>query len=152
LTDSTGWNAEPKKSNFNGRALLVIGVVVAGAYVFAQNRPGTPPSTAADRPDTPSTVQVTYELTGSADSADLTYTDASGNTQQHANADIPLRTTSGTPGMRFTVKRGAFVYFSAQNNGESGDLSCTIKAGGTVINTGHSSGGFTIVTCSATVP
>jgi hypothetical protein len=34
----------------------------------------------------------------------------------------------------------------------SGSLSCSIEADGVVINTGHSNGGFAIISCSAIVP
>lgn len=149
-----GWNAgTPKKSNFNLGAALLIGSILVVAYVFAQNRPGTPPTAAGNGGVVPqSTALVVYGLTGTASHADLTYTDASGNIQQQSGVSIPLNNTSGTRGIRFTVERGAFVQFSAQNAGESGELTCTISVNGTVINTGHSSGGFTIVSCSATVP
>ena len=83
--------------------------------------------------------------------ADLTYTDGSGNIQQQTGRVVPL-TTSGKEGMSFTSHHGAYVSFMAQNNGASGDLMCTIEADGVPINTGHSSGGYAIVSCSATLP
>src|SRR5664280_3314995 len=49
-------------------------------------------------------VTVTYKLTGSGprtSSADLTYTDGSGNIQQQTGRVVPL-TTSGKEGMSFT--------------------------------------------------
>jgi hypothetical protein len=95
---------------------------------------------------------VLYQLTGSARSADLTYTDSSGNTQQQTGVAVPLRTASGSSGILILADSGTFVQFSAQNNGDSGDLTCTILANGVQINTGHASGGYAIVSCSAEVP
>jgi hypothetical protein len=123
-----------------------VGFLVLGGLVFGvvgQKSGGTTQS---------STVTVTYKLTGSASSADLTYTDASGNIQQQTRKAVPLTTTSGKEGLSFQGRRGAFVSFMAQNNGMSGDLTCTIEADGVPINTGHSSGGYSIVSCSATLP
>jgi hypothetical protein len=98
-------------------------------------------------------VEVEYRLTGSASGADITYTDGSGNIQQQTGVAVPLvRESSGDLGIHFRVERGSFVTFSAQNTGSSGDLDCEIRADGRVINTGHSSGGYAIVSCSAEVP
>jgi hypothetical protein len=154
------WDADlATKPNTRWGLLLLIVAGVVAVYVLTQqlnlgsSSPGTGGNGGGDGGGVPSTtVRVIYGLTGSATAADLTYTDGSGNIQQHANAAVPLGTTSGATGMAFTVERGSFVQFSAQNTGESGDLTCTITADGVVINTGHSSGGFTIVSCSATVP
>ena len=105
----------------------------------------------ATPPDT--SVDVVYYLDGTATGADLTYTDGSGNIQQQTGVGVPMvRESDGEPGMRVTAQRGAFVQFSAQNTGDSGDLNCSIEADGRVINTGHSSGGYAIVSCSATLP
>jgi hypothetical protein len=98
-------------------------------------------------------VEVEYRLTGSASGADITYTDGSGNIQQQTGIAVPLvRESSGDPGIQFRVERGSFVTFSAQNTGPSGDLDCEIRADGRVVNSGHSSGGYAIVSCSAEVP
>jgi hypothetical protein len=97
-------------------------------------------------------VVVTYALTGSATAASLTYTDASGNIQQATNVRVPLTSKTGSAGLTFEATHGAFVSFSAQNNGDVGDLTCTISADGTVINTGRSSGGYSIVSCSGQLP
>jgi len=97
------------------------------------------------------TVLVTYKLAGSASGADLTYTDGSGNIQQQTGRAVPV-TTSGKEGMSFTSHHGAYVSFMAQNNDASGNLTCSIEADGVPINTGQSSGGYAIVSCSATLP
>jgi hypothetical protein len=99
---------------------------------------------------------VTYLLTGSARSASITYTNSSGNVEQSTNVAVPLTShdASGSShdGLIIYPHHGAFVSILAQNNGDSGDLACSILYNGTVINTGHASGGYAIATCSATVP
>jgi hypothetical protein len=97
-------------------------------------------------------VVVTYALTGSATAASLTYTDASGNIEQATNVRVPLTSKTGTPGLTFEANHGSMVSFSAQNTRDFGDLTCTISADGTVINTGRSSGGYAIVSCSGQLP
>jgi hypothetical protein len=98
-------------------------------------------------------VVTTYKLVGSAKSANITYTDGSGNIQQQTGVVVPIGSVSATgQGLSFKVSHGTFVSFSAQNNGATGDLTCSIEADGVIINTGHSSGGYAIVSCSAHVP
>jgi hypothetical protein len=95
-------------------------------------------------------VVVTYLLTGSAPGADITYTDGSGNIQQQNGLAVPLTKKSDhTPGISFPARHGSFMTFSAQNTGESGDLTCAIQADGLTINTGRASG---VVSCSAQLP
>jgi hypothetical protein len=133
---------------------VVAGVIVIltafAGWLWLSQQHSTPFST---DPPVSDVVNVRYTLTGSATSATITYTDSSGNTQQQSDVTVPMEPKSGTgTGLSFRAHRGDFVYFSAQNMGDSGDLTCTVEADGKVINTGHSSGGYTIVTCSETVP
>ena len=100
-----------------------------------------------------SLVTVTYRVDGAATGADLTYTDGSGNIQQQTGVAVPVvRSSDGGHGLRIRAPHGAFVSLSAQNTGDSGYLHCSIEADGVVINQGDASGGYAIVTCSATVP
>jgi hypothetical protein len=137
-------------------AAILLGAALflfVGAALYRQQQPD--PRTSAPvyvPPPPPDDVSITYLLDGSANSADITYTDASGNIEQQSGLAVPLARKSGVRGIEFTAHSGDFVQFMAQNMGESGDLTCTIKADGRTINTGHSSGGYTIVSCSATVP
>lgn len=125
-------------------SLAILGVTI---WYLAQPSSGTGPASPKG-----STVTVTYKLTGSATSADLTYMDGSGNVQQQTGKAVPLRRTSGADGLSIVVHHGAYVSLMAQNNDAAGDLTCTIEADGVVINTGHSSGGYAIASCSAMVP
>ena len=58
---------------------------------------------------------------------------------------------SGSAGITFTLNGGQFAYISAQNQGDSGTLDCTIEEDGQVLNTGHASGAYAIASCSTFV-
>ena len=94
---------------------------------------------------------VTYDLTGSAESADITYATPSGTAQQQG-VDVPLTMEdTGERGLSFDTFGGtAFLYISAQNTG-SGYLTCTIAVDGTVVATNTASGEYAIATCQATL-
>lgn len=148
LVDVAG-AAQTKRPRSRRRTFLNVAAV--GLVVFAVATVVSKPGAGA-APTTSARAAVTYQLTGSATSASLTYTDGAGNIQQQTSVAVPLVRKSGASGISFNVSHGDFVSFSAQNNGDSGDLSCTIEADGVVINRGHSSGGYAIVSCSAQVP
>lgn len=104
------------------------------------------------KPTTPATHLVTYKLTGSAATADLTYGLGDSDTRQQSDVDVPLvRKSDGGQGIQFSARKGDFLYFSAQNGGEYGSLTCTIEVDGVPVKTNTSSGGFTIVTCSGSL-
>lgn len=84
---------------------------------------------------------VTYEVTGSASEASLTYENGDGGTSQEKVA-LPWSLTVKAPASNF-------LYISAQNEGDYGDIACTITVDGKVIKTSSSSGGYTIASCSA---
>ena len=134
--------------------LAVAGLVVVAAVVYIYSTRDLDIDLTDDPITTePTFVELEYRLTGSAAGADITYTDGSGNIQQQTGLAVPLtKKSDGTQGMSFRVERGSFVSFSAQNTGDSGDLDCEIRADGDVINRGHASGAYAIVSCSATVP
>jgi hypothetical protein len=54
--------------------------------------------------------------------------------------------------MELTGHSGDFVYLSARNNQEYGDVTCTIPVNGTVMQTVTSSGAYVMVSCSGTRP
>jgi hypothetical protein len=92
---------------------------------------------------------------GSASSINITYTDGSGNTEQQNGLAVPLTTKSVSAGISagisFASNSGHFAYISAQNQGDSGTLDCTIEGDGQVLNTGHASGAYAIASCSTFV-
>lgn len=95
-----------------------------------------------------STVEVLYEVEGSATSANLTMASATGTVQFNGKL-VPLQNkTTGKRGLTTTMSRGDFVYISAQNKGSSGTITCRITADGVVVSTNTSSGGYAIASCN----
>lgn len=131
-------------------SLLVMALAACGG---GTSRPTTTPFPIRTARPTPATVDVIYTLTGTATGADITYTDGAGNIQQQTGVAVPMGPKGHAgEGLRFTMQHGALAQFSAQNRSDSGNLDCAIKANGIGLNTGHASGGYAIVTCSALVP
>lgn len=87
-----------------------------------------------------------YSVTGSADSASMTYETSSGTAQ--TTASLPWsQTISG-------IVPGGFVYVSAQEkSGRSGStVTCTITFNGKVLSSVTSSGAFSIAQCDGSLP
>lgn len=87
-------------------------------------------------------VEVVYSITGSAGSVSITQRNASGGTEQY-DSSLPLSRS-------FWIRPGSFLYISAQNNGDSGDVSCALTRSGRTVQTASSSGAYVIATCSGT--
>jgi len=87
------------------------------------------------------THQVMYEVTGTAQSASLTYQNKDGGTSQESDVSLPWTYS-------FEGKGGDFVYISAQNNGETGSITVTIYRDSEVFRTSTSTGAYTIATAS----
>lgn len=130
--------------------IVFVGSVVLLLVAGAGYRPGRGADVVQPVPTSPY-VQVVYRLSGTAYSASVTYTNDSGNVEQRGPIVVPSEAQARSQGIRVTVKRGSFVYFSAQNQNETGSLECAIEADGITINRGRSEGAYTIVTCSVTV-
>ncbi|WP_426938582.1 hypothetical protein ACQCSV_13565 [Pseudarthrobacter sp. S3] len=106
----------------------------------------------------PSTVNVLYEVVGTATGADITIETGDGTSQQ--SISVPLKSKStGANGLSFTMKRGAFVYISAQNKGNMrkgasvsdadfyGSLTCRISVDGTIISQNSTTSKYGIASC-----
>lgn len=89
--------------------------------------------------------KVTYLISGSAPSVDITMSNSSEGTEQYSGVAIPWTTS-------FDSKKDAFLYISAQNNGESGTVSVQISVDGKTFKTASSSGAFVIATASGSAP
>lgn len=90
---------------------------------------------------------IRYSVGGSTSQASITVRTPTGTSQQ-SDIDVPLRSRSGEPFLRFVFERGEFVYISAQNSLESGSVSCRIENGdGEVIASNQASGAFAIASC-----
>ncbi len=98
---------------------------------------------------TPEVHTYAYYVTGTATSADVTYSTASG-TQQATGVDLPLKNNSGTYGILMDDSSAPdFLYISAQNGDDYGEVSCRIMIDGVTVAQNTSSGGYAIVTCQA---
>jgi hypothetical protein len=111
--------------------------------VTTRNPAGTSPMATAtattntqEQADHPGQVKVTYSGTGTVD---VTMQSSSG-TSQFDNVTNPT--------YEFWFKPGAFVYFSVQNQNDSGDVSCSVKSAGRTVASNSSSGAYVIATCS----
>jgi len=132
------------------RVLVVLGLVAGLIAVWTHDDDSSSSYEAGKDVTTPSLRSVEYHLTGDASGADLTWTDGRGQTTQATGKAVPLRDKDGGPdGIRFTAAAGSHLYFSAQNTGSFGDLTCQIVVDGEVVATNTSSGGYAIVTCIA---
>jgi hypothetical protein len=83
---------------------------------------------------------VTYRMTGTAYSASLTYTNASGGIEQK-DATLPWEWS-------FPAGTGQFVSISGQNAADHGSVTCAILLDGTVVKTSTSDGAYKIASCS----
>lgn len=83
---------------------------------------------------------VVYEVTGSAQSASLTWATTGGGTSQQT-VNLPWN-------IKYTMRDGDFVYISAQNQGKTGSVTTTIKADGKTFKSTTSTGAYVIATAS----
>ena len=95
-------------------------------------------STPVPKPD----IFITYEVSGTTDKASLTYENKDGNSEQKT-VRLPWR-------FSFEAEPGTFLYVSAQNEGESGSVTCKISESNLVKEKATSEGAYVIATCSRT--
>lgn len=88
----------------------------------------------------PSTHSITYHVDGSTSKASLTYNNAQGGSQQE-EVSIPWKKT-------FSVKRGDFLYISAQNKEAYGNIEVKILVDGKQFKSSEASGGYTIASAN----
>lgn len=121
------------------------------AALILEGCAGTAAPSAAASPDlwTSTPLVVVYELDGSATSADITYETPTGSSQQQG-VDVPMKTEDGEKGIQITgFSPGAFLYISAQNANDYGDLTCRIRVGGAVVSENTATGEYAITTCQS---
>jgi hypothetical protein len=147
-----GAAAVPKKPSKIGWLAGIIGLFLVGAAITTaasdtsdDSRPSSPGTGSSSRGHT-----VTYKVEGTTTQASITYENANGDTSQQSDIDVPLtRQSDGGHGIVLNgMRRGAFLYISAQNSKRSGSVTCIIEVDGVVVETNTSYGGFTIATCS----
>lgn len=88
---------------------------------------------------------VMYEIGGTTDAASLTWENDTNGTDQ---GDYKVPFFKSFKGFR----RGDFVYISAQNMRETGNVTCKITYNGIIIAEAKASGKFAIATCSERLP
>lgn len=87
---------------------------------------------------------VKYEVTGSASTVDVTYTNEDGGTSQLSDVTLPWSVS-------FTGDTLDFVYVSAQNQGETGTVTATIYRDGEQFKSSTSSGAYVIASADGTL-
>lgn len=75
----------------------------------------------------------------------ITYENQGGDTTQLASKTLPWQTS-------FEAESSAFLYVSAQNEYDHGDIICRIYVDGTRVKETKSEGGYVIASCSTTAP
>lgn len=144
--------AQPKGKRalqFIGLGLVV--VVVIGVWSSLAKSAASNSSVSSSSGSTyKSTVEVLYEVEGTATGTDITLESGTGTTQLTGKA-VPLANkTTGKRGITATMSRGAFAYISAQNTGKTGTITCKITVDGVLISTNTSSGSYAIASCKGT--
>ena len=142
--------ATPPASGFSFlRVLIALPIVLAvmvGAVVLtspSKSSGGSDTSTSGS--DGPSPIanvvnpqhSVTYKVTGSARSVDVTYQNGTGGTEQKSHVAVPWSQI-------FQSSSGAYLYLSAQNQGNSGDLTTEIDVDGSSRKQANASGAYVI--------
>jgi len=87
------------------------------------------------------TPEVVYEITGSAESVNVTLANGTGGTEQYSFAYIPKK-------YAYSSFPESFLYISAQNNGEYGTVTVSIYVNGKMFKTSSSSGAYVIADAS----
>jgi hypothetical protein len=78
---------------------------------------------------------VTYEVTGDADSVDVTLTNSTGDTEQYTDVPLPFR-------MDFGGHSDSDVYLYVYNRGESGSIDLKVYVNGRLFKSAYSSGPY----------
>ncbi|WP_371477354.1 hypothetical protein [Kitasatospora sp. NBC_00315] len=129
-------------------AALSLAAAAAGCGAPAAD-PATPAASAATavaEPAPDGQRDIVYELTGTADRADLELTDGHGRAVSMRGEPLPL-SAAGRPGLHVTAAHDGRVRLSAHNTGALGSMTCRISENGKVLATNTVSGGLTVVTC-----
>ncbi|MCK5037292.1 MAG: hypothetical protein KAS73_15450 [Candidatus Sabulitectum sp.] len=89
-------------------------------------------------------IEIRYEVIGSAESVSITYENGGGGVSQVTNVGLPWSHT-------LSVDPGDYVYLHAHNLGESGSITVTIYQNGDVFKRASSAGAYVIVSVSGTL-
>ena len=129
------------------KALLIAGAIGVGAVALTAC--GT--ATASSTSPASANHEVVYKVTGTATTVSLTMQTSDGGTSQVDATRVPLTSKSGKDGLTMVMEAGDFFYISAQNQGSSGSVTCTVEVDGVPVKTTTSQGEYVIAACSGTV-
>lgn len=151
-TTSTAAPALPaKKKGAGGKVLtglgvlLLIGAIANSCGDSSTSGSAAPAATRSAAAATVDDYDVTYRITGTARTVDITMSDSDGDTVQQSDLPVPVVKVERH------MHSGEFAYISAQNQGESGTVTCTIELDGVPVKTSTSSGAYVIATCSGRI-
>jgi len=113
--------------------LLIVGAICAISTLSSKSTPVP----------TPRKYEVTYRVQGTTDQVSLTYENKDGSTEQHT-VNVPWYT-------KFSAERGQFVYLSAQNERERGNIIATVIVDGLDWKEAKSDGAYCIATVSGRI-
>jgi hypothetical protein len=130
---------KPKRTTEIVLISLVIVMICCVASIFAYQNRGSITNSADDTIRS-SGNEVEYRLFGSTNLASITMQNETGGTEQ-LNVNIPYS-------KKLTMNSGDFAYISAQNQNDSGSISCEIWINGKKLKESHSDGGYAIASCS----
>lgn len=89
-------------------------------------------------------IEVEYEVTGSAYSVDVTYENSSGTTSREYGVGVPWS-------YRFSADPGDYVYISAQNTGTYGTVTVAIYLDGEIYEAETGEGAYCVATAGGTL-
>jgi len=140
-----------KKSHTLRNVLLILGLlgvlVVGGCFAIVAATGDAINDAVDDASKAASTGHdVTYRVTGTAKTADVTFTtDGSTSTSQENGVAVPWSKDLKIDGELFSVYQ-----VLAQNGGETGKVTCEILVDGESVKTNTSAGAYAIATCDYT--
>lgn len=88
--------------------------------------------------------EVTYTITGTAATVDITLNNATGGTEQYSDVPVPWE-------KHYDDITDWFLYVSAQNQGSSGTVTVKVYHNGNLVDSATSSGAYVIATASGSI-
>lgn len=131
---------EEAKTNNSGKyfnytiSILLVGILFY--FVFTRLRANLPPQQ----------YTIEYEVTGTCEKADVTYTNYEGGMEQISKVSVPWK-----KGYTVAIKESGNIILtiSAQNQNEHGSVSTSIKINGKTIKSSTSEGSYVVASASA---
>jgi len=112
--------------------------IIGGVSIPSDEKPAATPAINQPKYSGP---EVTYEISGTAESASITLSNPTGGTEQNDMVYLP-RTYD------YYSFPNDYLYISAQNNGETGSVKVSIYVKGNLFKTSTSTGSYVIASAS----